>query len=250
MADKLEDVLVAALKQALNEPAEQRLFKSGKLPGLFPGRAGVNAEAATQALRDGLLEITRTETKGKTTIEWVKLTPRGVTFLHDHESPLQVLRELQGILQTNRAGMPAWLAAIQQGLQNLGTRLAEEVQACTHRLDALSQRVEEALRRANVSAPQLSDGVATAVPWGLDAVTYLFRRQVGGATGACPLAELFKAVAGQHPELTVKDFHEGLRRLHDRGAVRLLPFTGPADELPEPEFALLDGASVYYYVTR
>ena len=250
MADKLEDVLVAALKQALNAPGEQRLFKSGKLSGLFPGRAGGNAEAAARALRDGLLELTRTETKGKTTIEWVQLTPRGVTFLHDHESPLQVLRELQTTLRANRDGLPGWLASVQQEFQALGVRVAEEVQTWTRRLDALAQRVEEALRRANVSAPQLSDGLAAAVPWGVDAVTYLFRRQVGGAAGECPLSELFKAVAQQHPDLTVKDFHDGLRRLHDRGAVRLVPSAQEAAALPEPEFALLDGASVYYYVTR
>ena len=68
---KLTQALVEALKQALSDSAEHRLFRSGKLAGLFAGRAGVNAEAAAQALRDGLLEVTRTETKGKTTTEWV-----------------------------------------------------------------------------------------------------------------------------------------------------------------------------------
>jgi hypothetical protein len=250
MADKLDDILVEALKQALAEPGEQRLFRSGKLAGLFASRTGANGEAAAQALRDGLLEITRTETRGKTTIEWARPTPRGVAFLHDNESPVRVLRELQALLQSNREGVPGWLADVRKSLQELGDRLAEETQRCAQRLDALGQRVEEALRRTNAAAPKLSDGMATAVPWGLDALTYLFRRQAGGAASDCPLPELFKAVNQQHPELTVKDFHDGLRRLHDRGALRLLPFAKPAGELPEPEFALVDGSSVYYYVTR
>jgi hypothetical protein len=250
MADKLEDILIAALTQALAEPGEQRLYRSGKLAGLFAGRTGVNAEAAAQALRDGLLEIVRTETKGKTNIEWVKPTPRGVAYLHDNSSPIRVLQELQGLLQANREGMPAWLAQVQDYLKELGARLGEETQRWTQRLDALSQRVEEALRRVNASMPHLSDGMATSLPWGLDALTYLFRRQAGGATTDCPLPELFKAVSQQHANLTVKEFHDGLRRLHDRGAVRLLPFAQPANELPEPEFALVDGASVYYYVAR
>src|SRR5437764_1102434 len=84
--DKLTEALVQALKQALAQPGEQRLFRSGKLPGVFAGRAGLNAEAAAQALRDGLLEVTRTETKGKTTTEFVRATPKGVEFLHQHES--------------------------------------------------------------------------------------------------------------------------------------------------------------------
>ena len=88
--EKVTETLVDALKLALAEPGEQRLFKSGKLAGLFAGRAGVNAEAAARALRDGLLEVVRTEAKGKTTLEWVRITPRALEFLHQHESPVQV----------------------------------------------------------------------------------------------------------------------------------------------------------------
>ena len=54
MADKVSTILIDALKQAWAEPAEQRLYKSGKLDGLFSSRMGVNGEAASRALRDGL----------------------------------------------------------------------------------------------------------------------------------------------------------------------------------------------------
>src|SRR5947208_13587040 len=100
--EKVTETLVDALKLALAEPGEQRLFKTGKLAGLFAGRSGVNAEAAAQALRDGLLEVVRTEAKGKTTTEWVRITPRAMEFLHQQESPVQALRELQAVLQMNR----------------------------------------------------------------------------------------------------------------------------------------------------
>jgi hypothetical protein len=250
MPDKREDILIEALKQALAEPGEQRLYKSGKLAGLFPGRTGSSGDAAAQALRDGLLEVVRTETKGKTSIEWVRPTPRGVTFLHDKESPVRVLHELLDVLRTNREGVPGWMAELRYNLQALGDRLEAETQRWTNRLDGLSQRVEEAIRRASAAAPQLSDGMAASVPWGLDALTYLFRRQASGATSDCLLPELFKAVSQQHPSLTMGDFHDGLRRLHDRGALRLVPFDRPAAELPEPEYALVDGVNVYYAVAR
>src|SRR5438552_9526055 len=97
--DKSTSALVDVLKQALTQPGEQRLFRSGKLPGVFAGRAGLNAELAAQALRDGLLEITRTETKGKTTTEWVRVTSRGVEFIHQYESPVQALHDLRAVLQ-------------------------------------------------------------------------------------------------------------------------------------------------------
>ena len=99
--DKITIALLTALKEGLTNPSsEHRLFRSGKLVGLFPGRSGVNADAAARGLRDGLLEIVRNETKGKTVIEWVKLTPRGVNFVHDQESPVQVLHELRAELRT------------------------------------------------------------------------------------------------------------------------------------------------------
>jgi hypothetical protein len=244
--DKVTESLLTALKHALAEPGEQRLFKSGKLDGLFPSKTGVNAEAAVVALRDGLLEKVRTETKGKTSIDWVKLTPRGVNYLHDQESPVQVLRELRAELRSGRDGVPAWLAQLRQDFLAAGDRLAEEVRKYLQRLDALTARVDEALRRAEAATPTVSDELLQAVPWSADALTYLDRR----AEGDCPLPELFTALRERHPDLSLTTFHNGLRRLHDRRLLRLLPFTAPAEQLPQPEHALLDDATVYYHVAR
>jgi hypothetical protein len=247
--DKLTEILIAALKQAMAQPGEQRLFRSGKLPGVFASRTSASADASAQSLREGLLEVVRTETKGKTTIEWVRATPKGVDFLHQHESPVRAMNELRAALQLTQEGIPGWVVEIRQHLQVLATRLTEEVQAVTHRLEALSQRVAEGLKRADGLVPALPDGTAAAVPWAQEALDYLERRRAGGVLNQCPLPELFTALREKQAELTVKDFHGGLRRLHDRGVLRLLPFEGGA-ELPEPEYALLDGAAVYYYVAR
>jgi hypothetical protein len=249
MADKVTEIVLDALKLALAEPAEQRLYKSGKLPGLFPGRAGANGEAAALALREGLLEVVRTETKGKTVIEWVRVSPRGVEFLHNHESPLRALEELRSALQGAREGVPVWLAEMRRDLQNLGVKLAEDAQRWLHRLEALSQRVEEGLRRLEADSLQLPDGTEI-ISWAKEALSYLDRRRAGAAGGPCPLPELFAALRAHHADLTVTVFHDGLRLLRKRHALRLLPFNGPPSELPEPEYALLDGAEVLYYVAR
>jgi hypothetical protein len=45
-------------------------------------------------------------------------------------------------------------------------------------------------------------------------------------------------------------FHDGLRRLSDCKTMRLLPFSAPPEQLPEPEYALLDGTAVVYYASR
>jgi hypothetical protein len=247
-ADKISDALVHALRQALAEPGEHRLFKSGKLAGLFPTRTGANAEAATRALQDGLLEVARTETKGKTAIEWVRLTPRGVEFLGQHQSPRRAVEELRDALRAARDGLPAWQQEVQGRLRELGDRLAEETERFAQRLEGLSRQVEAALARLEEERVQLPDGVADAVPWARDALDYLESRRTGGAAGECPFPELFAALQRQHAELSVAAFHEGLRRLQEGRAVRLLPFAGPDAELPQPEFALFDRAAVLYYV--
>src|SRR4051794_2641197 len=72
---KLAEHLVDALKLAIESPGEHRLFRWGKLAGLFPSRAGACGAAATMAVRDGLVEITRTEPRGKLIVEWVRATP-------------------------------------------------------------------------------------------------------------------------------------------------------------------------------
>jgi hypothetical protein len=250
MADRLNDMLLDALKTALAAPAEERLFRAGKLSGLFAGRVGVMAEAAGKALKDGLLEITRTETKGKAVIEWAKITPRGVEFLHQHESPVRALHELRDILHTTKQGMPAWVAEMRQSLENLGGRIDEDSQKFAAKLDALSQRIEEALRRLETKGPNLPPTVTTAAPWATEALTYLDHRRLTGANGHCPLPELFAAMAAHNPDLSIGSFHDGLRRLQRERVLRLAPFEGAPNELPQPEYAVLDGATLLYYATR
>jgi len=210
--DKEESALIEALKRALAEPGEQRLYRSGKLPGLFANRTGANATAAERAVADGLLEIVRTEDKGKQPVEWVRPTPAGVSFLHAHEAPRAVLEELQAALQTTKAGVPIWLEGIQQEIEALNGRLAGEMEKLV--------------------------------------LYYLDRRRQSGAAGDCPLPELFAALRQHRPDITLPEFHDGLRRLDDLRAIALRPFTGKPEELAEPEYALPDGGTVLYYVNR
>jgi hypothetical protein len=247
--DKVTEALLEALKQGLARPGEHRLYRSGKLDGLFVGRSGAGAEAAARALREGLIETARTETKGKTVIDWVRVTPRAVDFVHEHESPLRALQELRAELQATREGVPAWSEEVRRTLAALGDRVAEDSARMLQRVEALSGRVEEALRRLALLGPHLPDGVAKAVPWAEDALTYLERRRAGGAPQPCPLSELFAVLAPGQPEFTIARFHEGLRRLHERRLLQLLPSTAVAGEAPPAEYALFDGGNVYYYVT-
>ncbi|MBA4065964.1 MAG: hypothetical protein C0501_20045 [Isosphaera sp.] len=237
------DHLLAALKAALAAPGEHRLFRSGKLAGLFPAKAGASAEAALFAVRDGLLETIRTEVRGKVVTEWVRATPKAVGFVHDHDTPKAVLRELKELLGAARAGVPAWMADAKDQVAALSARFEEQARATLRRLDDLANRVEAALRRAETSGSGLGPAVGRLVPWAAEALEYLDRRP---AAGDCPLPELFHAVRLKFPELTLPAFQDGLRRLHDVRAVRLTPRA----EMPEPEYAIVVGGGLVYAAGR
>jgi DNA-binding PadR family transcriptional regulator len=201
------------------------------------------------AVRDGLLEVVRTETKGKSIVDWVRLTPRGVEYLHDHQSPTRALYELRQTLRQNGDAIPIWLSEMRSGLKSLDERLTAEAEQWTRRLDALTRSVEDVLRRIEEAAPLLPKELIEQHAWSVDMVNYLERRKNSGAPGDCSLPELFGALTRQHPALSVSAFHEGLRHLHDRRVLRLQPATNIAD-LPQPEYALFDDGQVLYFVKR
>jgi hypothetical protein len=245
--EKRETALLTGLRAALSGD-EHRLYRSGKLDGIFATKTGPVGEAAALAIREGLLEYSRTETKGRFEIEWVRLTAKGVEYLYEHDSPRAVLGEMRDMLAAARSGIPMWQDEMLKSLERLATDITGEMARYLGKLDALSKRVEEALRRAEVS-PELNTALQTVVPWGSDALAYLDRRKAGGAPGECALPELFGAVRGKHATLTLRDFHDGLRRLADNHAVRLAAWVGPG-AIPQPEYALMADGRLMYHVGR
>ncbi len=250
MSDRTNEALMAALKLALAEPREHRLYRGGKLAGLFASRHGPAGDAAALAVRDGLFEICRSEAKGKFTVDWVRLTPKGVEFLHAHESPLAVLRELQTSLRTTRAGVPIWLDTLRAHWEKFSETMHADAQQMLVRLDAMAERVEEALRRADAIGPRLPTSVSATVPWAIEAMTYLDHRRDSGAAEDCPLPELFAALRGSHPQLSLVEFQDGLRRLFEHKALRLLPLRSGNGAMPEPEYVMCEGADLLYYASR
>jgi hypothetical protein len=246
---KILDLLLDGLRIAAKEPNETRLYRSGKLAGVFAGKTGLSGEAAAQAVREGLLESVRSEAKGKVTHEWVRLTPAGVRFLHDHDSPVNALKEIRTLLQTTEEGMPGWLVDMRRRLQTVEKQLTDDAQRFVAELQSLRERVDSGLERLQAALPHISSAVAAEFPWANEALQYLEQRKTTGIACLCSLAELFADLSHRHAHLTLGAFHEGLRALQEQRALRLLP-AEPNAVLPQPEFALLDGDSVLYYADR
>lgn len=244
------ELLLDALKTAVAVSGEHRLFRAGKLAGLFPSRAGTSAAAALLAISDGLLETVRTETRGRVVTEWVRGTPKAVGFVHDHDSPKSVLREMREVLCAARSGVTPWMADAKAELAAMSAKIEEHVTVTLKRLDDLAVRVEAALRRAEAQRPAVTPGVGQVVPWALDALEYLDRRKEGGATGDCPLPELFHALRVKNPVVALGEFHDGLKRLHDVRAVRLTAAGERAWAITEPEYAAVVDGQLMYWVGR
>lgn len=226
---------LTALKTAIAEPQDHRLFQSGKFAGLFPSRSGTSAAAALEAIKSGLFESVRTESKGKLIVEWVRPTPKGVRFVHEHDSPKAVLLELREVLGNTRSGLPGWMTDTRTELAALAGKFEEKASEMLSKLDELTRRVEVALRRVEAQGPQVSPEIHRQVPWAMEALEYLDRRILAGATTACPLKELFRALTEKIPGLAVPEYHAGLRHLHDNRAIRLQKGLATQD----PEYALL-----------
>src|SRR6185312_9238490 len=225
---------------------EHRLFRFGRLAGLFPSRAGLSAEAAGQALRMGLLETVRSETRGKLVVEWVQATSRAVAYVHEHDSPKSVLRELKELLQAGRDGVPQWMNETRAELADLSYRFNARATALLKRLDEVAERVEAALRRAEMKAPGLADPVNKLVPWAAAALEFLDQRAASSAAGDCPLPDLFQALREQFPDLEIPAFQDGVRRLHDVRAIRL----APSHAMAEPEYAVVADGQLMYAAGR
>lgn len=244
---KRDAALLDGLRSALSGE-EHRLYKSGKFDGLFAAKVGPAGEAAALALREGLLEHAHTESRGRFETEWVRLTAKGVEYLYEHDSPRAVLGEMRDMLKAARSGIPLWQDEMLKSLERLAATITDEMGRYLGKLDALTKRVDEALRRAEVT-PELAATLQAIVPWGLEALTYLDRRKQSGAADECPLPELFGLLRGKHVALTVRDFHDGLRRLAVNRAVQFSPYRGPG-AIPQPEYALMDGGRLLYHVGR
>lgn len=245
--EKRDAILLDGLRAALSGE-EHRLYRSGKVDGLFAGKTAVAGEAAALAIREGLLEYSRTEARGRFEVEWVRLTAKGVEYLYQHDSPRAILGEMRQMLAVAQSGIPTWQDEMLRSLEKLATHITDQMAQYMDKLEALSKRIDEAMRRTEATA-ELSPAMSTLVPWGVSALEYLDHRRAGGGTGGCPLPELFGAVHGKHSTITMRDFHDGLRRLADNRAVKLSPWAGPGS-IPQPEYAMMAEGKLMYLVSR
>jgi hypothetical protein len=237
LADKIRSLILDALSRAAAEPDGLPLLGGKSGAGLFPsGAAG--KQAALQGKAEGLLRVLRVQTKGKSAQEICAVTDKGLALLLDQANPRLVLEALVAALQTREQQMNTLLdgaRASQQHLQSLRV-VAEKI------LQQLSRPPSLTASAAEKNGKHETDAAAALL-------ARLVGRHRHGALDDCPLPELWRHVRTTCPALTLGQFHDLLRRLHEARKIYLHPWTGPLYELPEPACSLLVGHEVAYYAS-
>ena len=270
VAEKLTQQILDALTNAAAEPAGTMLFGTKSEPGLFPSTAAAKP-AARKALDDGLLEVIRTETKGKQTREIVIATERGLQFLLAQVSPKQVLEDFVRVLE-QREGQ---IAELVQATTRISTTLAGLKSTVAMVLpQVVTQRITpNRLELSSFSTNGHSTGhpvatttMPTVATRPIATLTRPVVSELEDLTGAilsricdwaasaaagqdCPLPELYRSLSTREVPPSVGVFHDCLRQLHDDHRIYLHPWTGPLYALPEPAYALLVGHNIGYYAS-
>jgi hypothetical protein len=234
LALQLTPLIVAALQRAVAEPEGLALVGSKSAPGLFAASAA-GKQAALRCKEDGLLRVVRTEAKGKTGQEICALTEQGLRHLLQQTSPRPVLEALLQAVERSQAKLADLVTSADQQRQHL---------------EALGDLASKLLEQT----PKRS---AWALPWEMNGQRKpeecvragLRAWHDAGKLDDCPLPELLRRVRELSPKLTLGQFHDALRSLHEKQAIYLHPWTGPLYEMLEPATALLCGHEIAYYVS-
>lgn len=237
MADKSTALVLDALSRAVADPAGLPLH-GGKSAGLFAATAAAK-QAAEQCKQEGYLHVVRTETKGKTSHEICAITAKGLAYLLAQVSPKKVLEDLVRALEARQSATGELLMS------------ARQMQAGLDALKATAEKVLQHVNKAGAScvpppSPAAANGSET---WTGTILSYLTRWQSSGASEDCSVPDLYRQARQASPQLTIGHFHDGLRRLHERRLLHLLPPAAVPGEMAQPEYALFDGGNVLYYVT-
>jgi len=278
VADKSIQLILGGLSQAIAYAEGLPLFAAKTTPGLFPNNAA-GKQAAQRCLDDGYLRCLNPgysvpdtapppAKKTKTPPETYVLTEKGFTFLFQQVSPRQVLEDLVRVLE-QRHGEVSQLVQSARQMQNGFDALRTSVEKVVQTLQAapgdnaapgnlLPGRLRDSARQFYQDSPAPSPNpvpAATSAGNDLTAIQETICSQLqrwqttSGASEDCPLPELFRQVRARLPRLTIGQFHDVLRRLHDNDQVYLHPWTGPLYDLPEPPQALLVGHEIAYYAS-
>ena len=253
MADKSSRLLLDALCRAAAEPAGLALVASKSDPGLFPSTARARI-VADRCKSEGYLQVVRSEARGKLSREICVLTDKGREYLLRQSSPRKVLEDFVRVLESRHeevAALAESVRQVQQGLQGIQA-VVEQVLPRLHESPFHSSNMNGTSSMngttAHLAPSRSITSSASDVRIAEIKSTLAEWHAAAGVSQDCPLPELYRRLEASFT-LTIGQFHDALRQLHDDTQIYLHPWTGPLYALPEPAFALLIGHEIAYYAS-
>lgn len=261
-----EDSALGVLAALLGDPSPRPLHGSKKLPGLFAGATATDKAAARVCLDNHWLEPTgQFVGTGKSRKELVRITRAGVEAVLARADASQ---QLAGI-SAGLAQMAASATAAAESIRAEAVRLLEEFGASISRamqpLEALAalpemqknlaqvlERVkppdtEELFRRLNAASVGSAPTVAKE-DWSEDVVRLVVEQKQANPFQRLTLPQVYERLRARHTDLTLGEFHDGLRRLHRAQRIRLGPYTQALATIDDGQNALYLDREVKYYV--
>lgn len=274
--ETVEDKLTEALRPVLGGQLLP-LQKAGKNPGIFPAGA-TGKKLADEAINRGLVhegEPVAPAKKGGKPKPQYRITPKGLQFVLDRDSPKEALNALQVALREMTAQLPGkqettfpleelreslnsqyqqFQAALTQAAADSDKRIQERNQKID-RLTGTIQAVEKAVERASKQpaipvpspTPPKESPMSGSNAWTKEIEQFLVTRRENGTVGDCTLPELFTFLRQREPELSIGHYHDALRKLHTEDRIRLSGWSGPLENLPQPNLAMFIAHKVMYY---
>lgn len=255
-----ETLALDALGSLLADPAPRVLFGSKTVSGIFTSKTKATQDAARFCESAGWLERTETVVgKGRTAQNLYSFTPAGLAAALSKGDATELLKRVA----SNLAGFDKAVSSIPERV----TELMADVARLQTTLSSMRLVVDKAA--AELAPPDLSTLQAIIGQSPTSAATHvqasrkptngeqiethlqdILRSWKGsGQRGDCPLPEIFQRLRDQHPSISVGEFHDVLRRLHQSRQVQLVHWALPLMEIPESDLALVAAHKVMYYAS-
>lgn len=261
-----DEIALSALAIFLGEPTPRILHGSKKSPGVFAAAGAKEKAAAKLCLDNGWLEPTGAfEGVGKSRKETFRITVAGVQAVLNRTDCSAQLASLN-------AGLEKLAAAVNGSAQSIETqvgKLLDEFQASVRQalkpleavaaLPEVQRNIVQVLER--VQPPDLTvllQTLSTAAPpsasvpknadWKEDVIRLAGEQKQKNPFQHLTLPQVFERLRSKHADLTLGEYHDGLRDLHRSQRIRLGPFTQALATLDDGQNALYLDREVKYYV--
>lgn len=241
-----------ALACLIGDSSPRVMHGSKTVAGVFPGASAAYKAAAKVCLeRDWLEPVGQTTGKGKNQSLY-RLSVAGLQAVLEQNDPgklLHGLRDQVSQLQNRTAELTGFVRDKLVELSGQVGSLGSNMEQLTLVIEQAAKRVKPIdVMQMSQPAPEVQSNGAGDVGWHDEVIELVKEQKQQNSFQRLTLPQLFSMLRIKHPQLTLGQFHDGLRKLQDDRRIRLGPFTQALATIDDPRTALFLDREVKYYV--